>query len=74
MVEILEHPYVDWLLTFIAAALLTYTIPTIYIISIQITFIFWTLLLLLISIPIHYIFNTPTNTNYYLGISSPPNR
>jgi hypothetical protein len=54
----------DWISTIIGALLLANYLD----------YDFWVVLitLLIISIYLHWYFNTPTLTNYYLGISSNP--
>lgn len=60
---LLEHPYIDWLLTAASAVILNrymgYGVLQIFII------------LILISIPIHVIFKVNTNTNALLNLNSP---
>lgn len=58
----------DWLATLIGAIILANFYGKTFS-SYLIIFIF----LIIISIPIHYIFDIPTVTNYYLGISMYPN-
>jgi hypothetical protein len=65
---LLSHPYVDWLLTILAAVLFTYSSFNQY----NMLFICVFTILILISIPMHMYFDVPTNTNYYLGLSSKP--
>lgn len=68
----LEIPYTggmvffDWFMTIIAALIIAK--------KINICFIVVLFLLLLLSIYMHIIFNQPTMTNYYLGLSEKPKR
>ena len=56
----------DWIATFLSAML----IEKIFKVDKWITFI----ILLIISIPLHIYFKTPTMTNYYLGVDQYPSR
>lgn len=61
-----EHPQVDWVLTFISAVV----VSQIY--SQNVSFLFVFAFLIFISIPLHYYFDVPTHTNYYLNLSKEP--
>lgn len=70
MALLLTHPYVDWIFTFAATAVFTYTPLN----TSKMSFIAVLLVLLIVSIPIHLYFDTPTNTNHYLGLGPLPDR
>ncbi len=74
MKKILGHPYIDWILTVAAAAMLAYNHigGSYFSRNILVLFISWFILFIIISIPLHAIFEVPTNTNYFLRLSSPP--
>ncbi len=61
---ILKHPFIDWILTllgaFVLARIFKYDFVVVFII------------LIFLSIPLHIIMETPTNTNFYLGLSTSP--
>ncbi len=61
---LLEHPFIDWLLTIFAALVVAQ-----YNKNTSALFIF--IVLIFISIPLHIYFDVPTNTNYYLNLSEP---
>lgn len=55
----------DWVLTIIGAYILA--------IFMNWNFLLTLIILLLLSIPIHILFNVKTYTNYYLGVDNEPN-
>jgi hypothetical protein len=56
----------DYAATFLSAVILSYTF--------NIEYLSVLVVLLLLSIILHIVFNIPTETNYYLGLSSKPIR
>ncbi len=71
MTILLSHPYIDWILTVIAAVVFVW-LQANDLSQALVAFIIVFCLLILISIPLHVLTDTPTNTNYYLGLSKRP--
>lgn len=66
--DLFKHPYIDWIFTILVAVAFTYSSYNKYGMLLICTFA----MLIIISIPLHIVFNTPTYTNYYLGLSKMP--
>ena len=64
----------DWIMTILGALLITYTFhrPNLMIEEDLTAFLYSLMILIILSIVLHYLLDIPTVSNYYLGLSKNP--